>query len=102
MYPHIVPTFHESAASITTAVVSLSPFEGEVTLSLRTRSYREAEHLVRILDFEFNRFFESEPGMADVKAILRERLQMALEADLEQHLRTPARPACLRDAHWPL
>lgn len=66
------------------------PYKGELTLSMRTRSYREAEHLVYILNLEFDQFFDQRPRMADLKAILRERLQAARDADLQQHLRTPA------------
>jgi uncharacterized protein DUF6538 len=64
------------------------PYKGELTLSLRTTSYREAEHLAKVLDSEFSNFFKGQPRMADVKEILRNQLKDALEVDLEQHLGT--------------
>ena len=55
-------------------------------MSLRTTSYREAEHLATVLDSEFSTFFEGQPTMADVKQLLRQRLKDSLAADREQHL----------------
>lgn len=66
------------------------PYEGEIALSLRNRTFREAEHLAIVLDRSFIKFFKGSPGMAKVKKILRQRLRDALEADLAQHLRTPS------------
>jgi hypothetical protein len=58
---------------------------------LSTSNFREAEHLARVLDRVFDTFFRDEPQVIDIKAILRDQLKAALEADRQQHLDTPPR-----------
>jgi hypothetical protein len=68
-----------------------SPYLGEVTLSLRTRHFREAEHLAGDLDAAFRRALrvvsDKGPHHADVRAVVLEYLRNALEADLALHQR---------------
>jgi hypothetical protein len=57
---------------------------GDISLSLDTDHYREAEYLATLLDHKFDTFFKDETPMVDIKAILRENLRAALEND-RQH-----------------
>ncbi len=76
------------------------PVEGgrEVTVSLRTRNYREAEHRAELIDGVFHgalaraRLAVSQRG-ADLNAVLRVYLREVLTADEEQRLAAkPGRP----------
>jgi integrase len=66
---------------------------GEVMLSLRTRRYREAEHRAALVDEAFGSAWERAllVGMsdADIKRVLREYLQEALDKDMQRRLATP-------------
>jgi hypothetical protein len=64
------------------------PHMGDISLSLDTDHYREAEYLATLLDHKFDTFFKDETPMVDVKAILRENLKAALEDDRQHHLNT--------------
>lgn len=61
----------------------------EVTLSLRTRSFREAEHLAEKLDAVFCRAMDTVPAPAELRTILREYLEDHLAADAEMRLTAP-------------
>lgn len=69
---------------------------GEVMLSLRTRGYREAEHLAALLDRGFGaawgRAVEQEAKGADLGAVLRGYLRDALAEDLALRQAMPGRP----------
>ncbi len=67
------------------------PHSGDVALSLGTNHFREAEYLAKVLDYIFDSFFKDEAELTDIKAILREQLRAALEADRQHHLNTPPR-----------
>jgi hypothetical protein len=62
-------------------------------LSLRTRRYREAEHRAALVDEAFGSAWERAllVGMsdADIKRVLREYLQEALDEDMQRRLATP-------------
>jgi integrase len=64
------------------------PHRGEIALSLRTKNFREAQHLATLAGSAFHLFFRS-PPMSEVAAILRAHLAQALETDRQQHLNTP-------------
>ena len=69
--------------------------DGEVAFSLRTKSYREAEHRAALLDKAFGdalrRARDAVSGtQADLNAILRGYFADALEADLDQRLHSHA------------
>lgn len=63
------------------------PHKGDVAVSLRTKGFREAEHLATVLDHSFDHVTKNNKKMTtpDLQAILRQYLKGALEADLEQH-----------------
>ena len=65
------------------------PHDGEVALSLRTKHFREAEHLAMVLDHSFGKAIDVVTDAPNLQAILREYLREALEADLEGHCDTP-------------
>lgn len=65
------------------------PYSGEIAVSLRTDHYREAQHLARVADSAFRKFFRSAVLMSDVQTILRQHLVEALAEDRERHLATP-------------
>ena len=68
---------------------------GEVTLSLRTRVYREAQWLAAKLDIEFGRIIASvkdDTKAPDIQRIAREYLKRKLEDDMEQRGASPHRP----------
>ena len=62
------------------------PHRGELTLSLATRRYREAEHRAKIGDQAFSEAWGQPKtmtaGIAEVRRIVREYLKEALERDL--------------------
>ena len=64
-----------------------APYSGELTLSLGTRRYREAEHRAAILDRAFDeakmQVMGMTLGLAEVRRVVREHLRQALETDLE-------------------
>jgi integrase len=66
------------------------PSATELVLSLRTRSFRRAEYLANRLDLIFSDLVARIVMKPDLQAILREHLKQLLDADLEQHLQTPA------------
>lgn len=69
----------------------------EVAVSLRTRDFREAQHLANLLDRKFLRLAHLS-RMPDFQAILRSELIAAIEADRRRHAETPTgRPVY---AHW--
>ena len=64
------------------------PHQGEVALSLRTRNFREAEHVAMFLDRSFQRAIRkisTTMSTNEIKPILQQYLRDALEADLQQH-----------------
>jgi|GEM_PF-6250477 len=56
------------------------PHKGEVTLSLRTKAFRYAEHLASVLDQSFQQHLKDDDNTmtTDLRAILRQKLQEAL------------------------
>jgi hypothetical protein len=73
------------------------PHGGELTLSLTTRRYREAEHRAKIVDQAFievwGRVGIVTAGTAEVRRVVREYLKQALETDLEwRAVKAPLRP----------
>jgi len=64
------------------------PHSGEIAISLRTKHFRDAQHLARVADSVFVRFFRSAVRMADVRTILHQHLAEALSDDREVHLAT--------------
>lgn len=75
---------------------------GEVTVSLATRSFREAEHRAEMLSGGFivawERALVAEKGGADLAGALRDYLKGMLDRDLERRLeRQPGQPVY---AHW--
>lgn len=65
----------------------------EVVVSLRTRDFRQAEHLAEILDAQFRRRMDTVTAAVDLKRILRGYLQDCLEVDWE--FRTIAKPGAV-------
>ena len=63
------------------------PHKGEVTLSLRTKAFRYAEYLASVLDQSFQQHLKDNDNTmtTDLRSILRQRLQEALDLDLQQH-----------------
>jgi hypothetical protein len=59
-----------------------------MAISLRTKHFRDAQHLARVADAVFVRFFRSAVRMTDVRAILHKHLAEALADDREVHLAT--------------
>lgn len=69
------------------------PGVGEVTLSLRTRNFREAQHLASVLDLRFLAFIAEPAGMTiadNVRRVLAEELQRTLANSLRKLRATPA------------
>ena len=69
---------------------------GEVTLSLRTRTYREAEWLAQQLDEEFKRTIERVNDTnknTDIPRILRQYLKQRLDFDMARRADSPHRSA---------
>jgi len=66
-----------------------SPHSGDIAVSLRTKGFREAQHLATLADRAFACFFKSNPHMTDVQQLLRQHLAEALTEDRERHLATP-------------
>jgi hypothetical protein len=67
----------------------------EVTLSLRTRSFREAQWLAVKLDQEFRKVIASvskNRNPAEIQRIARDYLKDKLEHDMEQRESSPHRP----------
>ncbi|MGE5774008.1 MAG: DUF6538 domain-containing protein, partial [Hyphomicrobiales bacterium] len=65
---------------------------GEVTLSLRTRLFREAQWLAARLDIEFGRIIASvkdNTKTPDIQRIAHEYLKRKLEHDMEQRAASP-------------
>jgi site-specific recombinase XerD len=66
--------------------------KGEVTLSLRTRLFREAQRLATKLDIEFGRIIASvkdDTKTHDIQRIAREYLKRKLEGDMEYRTTSP-------------
>lgn len=55
----------------------------EVTLSLRTRSFREAQWLAALLSREFDRIVREMPNHPDIAKVLRDYLKINLQYDME-------------------
>ena len=70
--------------------------KGELTLSLRTRSFREAQWLAAGLDRELLRVIadvsETIEGKSDLQRIAREYLKRKLDSDMERRHVSPHRP----------
>jgi len=64
------------------------PHSGEMAISLRTKHFRDAQHLARVADSVFVRFFRSAVRMTDVRTILHKHLAEALADDRDVHLAT--------------
>jgi len=62
--------------------------DAEVTVALRTRDFREAQHLCKLLDRTFLRLI-SMHSLPDLHAILRRELALAIESDRQRHISTP-------------
>lgn len=83
-----------------------SPWQGEVALSLRTRNFREAQHLGTVLDRAFREFFGSYADMSEtdsrVQQILQDELARTLSDELARHQSTPwGQPVYCHDAEGP-
>lgn len=63
---------------------------GEVAVSLKTRDYREAQSLARLLDRTFHRCLRSPHQMNDLQSVLRKELARAIENERQRFLATPA------------
>jgi macrodomain Ter protein organizer (MatP/YcbG family) len=71
------------------------PLSGEITLSLRTRVFREAEWLTHTLDAAFARVLQrmtDDKNPAEISRIVQEYLRSHLENDLEQRAYAAHRP----------
>ena len=64
------------------------PATGEVSLSLRTRSFREAEHRAGWLDSKFREALERMTHATAIADILRIHLAESLERDRQQQIQT--------------
>jgi len=64
-----------------------NPHKGDIAVSLRTKGFREAEHLVTVLGHSFDHVIKNNNKMTtqDLQTILRQHLRAALDEDLEQH-----------------
>ncbi len=77
------------------------PWAGEVSVPLRTRNFRLAEHLGRLADEAFAKLIGRLAGMHDIKAIVRQHLATMLEEDRQRHLDTPpGRPVYVPLSEW--
>lgn len=66
---------------------------GEISISLGTRHFREAEHRATLIDSAFRQSWEraqtAVSGTESVAGVLKEYLRDALEADLQWRLNRP-------------
>ena len=76
------------------------PHFGEVTLSLGTRRYREAEYLAAAVASQFNNVTAKKMNSEDLKPILREYLKGLLARDRDRLLKTPYHRAALAEEPW--
>lgn len=68
----------------------LRPRSGEVAVSLRTKYFREAQCLAKLLDRKFMRLSVAMPQAPDLRAILQKELREAVESERQRHIETPA------------
>ncbi len=63
--------------------------KSDMAISLRTRDFREAQYLSRLLDQAYEKVIEGIMGKPDLRVILKEYLKKMRDADLAQHLAAP-------------
>lgn len=78
------------------------PWGGEVSISLRTRDFREAQWLAHRLDLLFPKMIRHMTDKPDIQTIIREYLRRALEDDMGYRLARPGLPLFGLDAADPV
>lgn len=68
----------------------LRPRLGEVAVSLRTKYFREAQYLAKLLDRKFMRLSAAMTQASDLRAVLQEELFKAIERERRRHIETPS------------